>query len=251
MLFAKSQEQQVRQHIRQEIERRLSRAPASEEIRSFLLQHWSLLLFGIYANHGDQHQDWEAGWHSVNALLWSLTPKQPGHETQQLLRLLPTLLGRLQEGCEALGLAQPERDQLFAHLALLHAGVVRGSLQEDVAEQGPMTLLGEDADLDMDDTELVDLVASGEEGELAVEVPFAPPVSAGTPTTDHAGAIGNLKVGDAVYFRLAEADKTLFVQWISPMGGMYLFADEAGSNALSLTLARLAEKFASGEAWRE
>lgn len=251
MLFMKSQDRQIHQHIRREIERRLSRSGAPQEIRVFLLERWALLLHGIYTNHGDAHPDWEAGWHSVNALLWSMHPKQPGKETQQFLRLLPTLLSRLQEGCEAMGLPQEERDRLFSQLALMHAAVVRGGLQGDCDDDGPDTQFGLDDELDMGEEELIGLVSDDEDGQIHVPITNDAKISAPVSTTDHAGAIGSLQVGDAVYFKQAARGETpLTVQWISPMGGMYLFADEIGSNALSLTLARLAEKFAAGDAWR-
>lgn len=238
-MFFKSREQQVHQRVCREIEDRLARTGAPREIRAFLLERWSWLLTGIYVNHGDQDPDWDAGWHTVNALLWSLLPKADLEDTHQLLRLLPTLLERLQDGCDAMQLPTRERDELFGQLAMLHAAVARAGLQADEDEEGPITRLGSDADMGMDDVELASLaVRSG-------DMPLGRVVR-----TDHADGLENLRVGDVVAFRQAQGEKRLKVHWISPMGGMYLFTDEQGQNAQSLTLVRLAEKFASGEAWR-
>jgi hypothetical protein len=56
-----------------------------------------------------------------------------------------------------------------------------------------------------------------------------------------------LKVGGAIFLKTAEGGKTLYLQWVSPMGGMYLFADTEGFDAVSLTRARLVERLRNGE----
>lgn len=238
-MFFKSRDRQVRERIRKQIENRLAMTGAPREISAFLLERWSALLAGIYFSGGDRHPDWEAGWHTVNALLWSLVPKTDRQETQQLLRLLPTLLERLQEGCEAMKLPVAERDQMFGQLAMLHAAVVRAGLQA-TAEEGALTRFSEETELGMGETELASL------GTVAVTP--ADPVGTNAPVR-HADIIGRLRVGDPLVFRLREGEKRLFVQWISPMGGMYLFADDQGLNALSLTLPSLENKLAQGAVW--
>ncbi|NTV97183.1 MAG: DUF1631 domain-containing protein [Thiobacillus sp.] len=234
MLF-KSRERQVHEHICQEIENRLARTGAPGEIRYFLLERWSYLLAGIYFSRGDQNPDWEAGWHTVNALLWSLMPKCGQEETEQLLRLLPTLLGRLYDGCDAMNLAAGERDELFTQLAMLHAAVTRDGLQAADNAAGPTTQLGRDADLEFTEAELASL------GNEVVPVESVQPVQE-TATLD------GLKVGDGIRLHVEGREKALLLQWISPMGGMFLFADQEGYDAVSLTRARLAEKLARGEA---
>jgi hypothetical protein len=202
-----------------------------------LLNRWSYLLAGIYFSHGDQHPDWEAGWQTVNALLWSLVPKQDREETEQLLRLLPTLLERIQDGCEAMNLDDAERDALFTQLTMLHAAVARAGLQAQPDEEGPITHLGLDADLEMGDEELASL---GEQMPQVV-VPEGAAMVSDVPDLDA------LKVGGAIFLKTAEGGKTLYLQWVSPMGGMYLFADTEGFDAVSLTRARLVERLRNGE----
>ncbi len=237
MMFFKSREREVYEHIREEIENRLTRTGAALEVSDFLLNRWSYLLAGIYFSHGDQHPDWEAGWQTVNALLWSLVPKQDQEETEQLLRLLPTLLGRIQDGCDAMNMDGAERDALFSQLALLHAAVARPGLQADHDESGPVTHLALDADLEMGDEELSGL---GEQTPLVV-VPESATAASAVPGLD------TIKVGDAVYLKTPGGGKTLYLQWASPMGGMYLFADSDGFDAVSLTRARVVERLRSGE----
>jgi hypothetical protein len=237
MMFFKSREREVYEHIREEIENRLARTGAAREVSDFLLNRWSYLLAGIYFSHGDQHPDWEAGWQTVNALLWSLVPKQDREETEQLLRLLPTLLERIQDGCDAMNLDDVERDALFTQLTMLHAAVARAGLQAQPDEEGPITHLGLDADLEMGDEELASL---GEHMPQVV-VPEAAAMVSDVPDLDA------LKVGGAIFLKTAEGGKTLYLQWVSPMGGMYLFADTEGFDAVSLTRARLVERLRNGE----
>ena len=234
----KSRERQVHDHIREEIENRLIMTRAPREIRDFLLSRWSYLLAAIYFNHGDQHIDWEAGWQTVNALLWSLTPKQDREETEQFLRLLPTLLGRLQDGCDAMNMDTAERDVLFSQLAMLHAAVARAGLQTQPDEDGPITHLGQDADLEMDDEELASL--SRQTSDVAKEGDNGP--------AQDAPGMDDLQIGDGLWLETAEGGQTLSLQWVSPMVGMFLFADSEGFDAISLPRARLAERLQSGDA---
>lgn len=238
MLF-KSRERQVHEHICQEIENRLARIAAPREVRGFLLERWSYLLAGIYFSRGDQNPDWEAGWHTVNALLWSLTPKQGPEETEQFLRLLPALLGRLHDGCEAMNLEPAECDALFTQLAMHHAAVTRDGLQAANDAEGPITQLGLDADRGFSEEEMA---ALGDQG-VPVEVAKAAPEPEPEPAT-----LEGLKIGDGIRLQVEGREKTLFLQWISPTGGTLLFADQEGYDAVSLTRARLAEKLARGEA---
>lgn len=239
MMLFKSREHQVHEHIREEIEIRLTRTGAPREIRDFLLNRWSFLLAGIYFSHGDQHPDWEAGWQTINALLWSLVPKEDRTETEQFLRLLPTLLGRLQDGCEAMNLDAAECDALFSQLAMLHAAVARAGLQALPDEEGPITRLGGDADMEMGDEELASI------GEQA---PLVESEESGNEAEPDAPGIDSLQVGDSLWLNTADGGKTLYLQWASPMGGMFLFADAEGFDAVSLTRARLVERLKTGDA---
>lgn len=230
MMF-KSREREVHGHVCQEIENRLARTDAPREVRHFLLGRWSYLLVGIYSSRGDQHPDWEAGWHTVNALLWSLTPKRDAEAAGQLVRLLPTLLGRLHDGCDAMRLQGPERDELFAQLALLHAAAMRDALHAGGAG-GPLAGLGADAERAFTDAELAAL---------------APAEMTSPPETGPAEAVDGLRVGDRIRLCVEGRDKTLSLEWISPARGMFLFAGKDGYDAMSLSRSRLLDKLAKGE----
>jgi hypothetical protein len=223
--------------IRGEVAHQLQDSGAPEDIHAFFMQHWSRLMTDIFLAKGNQDPDWQAGWDTMNALLWSLSPKRGRKETKLMLRALPGLLTRLQEGCSALSVPVPERDALFARLAMLHAAVAREGLQ---AEKSTATDV-------LDQTELGDLEAT------AVDLSTLPPPShddgaiLGPAKDADATALASLSVGTRIMLRVGAADRLMLLNWVSPMGGMYLFTNEQGLDALTLTRARLVAKFREGE----
>jgi hypothetical protein len=230
-------EQTVLQRIQTEMDRHLLEHDAPEEIIGFLHQHWARLLTGIFMAKGNQHADWLAGWDTVNALLWSLAPKTSRGETEKMLHMLPTLLTRMQEGCTALSISPPERDALFERLAMMHAAVARAGLRCRNEPEHAITNLAAVPELDA----AVDLAVLNPPKSTPIE--FEPPPAAGA-----ALPMPNLQIGDRVRFRQQEQARVLQLNWISPAGGMYLFGNEQGLDAMTLTRARLVDRFAQGQA---
>jgi hypothetical protein len=226
-------EQTVLLKIQSEMDRHLFEHDAPAEICGFLHQHWARLLTSIFMAKGNQHADWNAGWDTVNALLWSLAPKSSRHETEKMLRMLPTLLSRLHEGCKALLIAAPERDALFERLAMMHAAVARAGLRCLEVQEAAITHLAQPPELNAP----VDLA------DLTPPLPKNPPAQAAAELK-----MPDLKKGDRVHFHLQDHVSTLYLNWVSPAGGMYLFSNAQGLDAMTLTRARLAERFAQGKA---
>jgi hypothetical protein len=230
-------EQDVLARIRQEMEKHLRDTGAPEDVHDFLVRHWARLMTGIFLAKGNQDADWSAGWDTVNALLWSLSPKYGRQETEKMLRMLPTLLARLQEGCGALAIPRPERDVLFERLAMMHAAVAREGLKYQADSPGLVT--GMDGIVGMETVADLGGLAPQAQGTEAPTDAVAQEATSGLP---------QLKPGDRLHFTLAGENRILVVNWISPVGGMYLFTNEQGLDALTLTRARLAERFAAGTA---
>jgi hypothetical protein len=228
-------EQIVLLKIQTELDRYVIEHDGPEEVLGFLHQHWARLLTNIFLLKGNQHADWLAGWDTVNALLWSLAPKASRLETEKMLHMLPTLLARLHEGCDAMSVATAERDALFERLALMHAAVARAGLRCREMPEAGITRLSQGAELDT----VVDLTALNPPKNMPVE--YEAPLIAGTPLP-----LPELKIGDHVHFRSPGPARELILNWISPAGGMYLFGNELGLDAMTLTRARLAERFSKG-----
>ncbi len=236
-LMSQLNEQIVLQRIQAEMDRYLLEHDAPEEILGFLHHHWARLLAGIFLVKGNQHPDWTAGWDAVNALLWSLAPKVTRDETQQMLQMLPTLLARLHEGCAALMIASPECDALFSRLALMHAAVARAGLRcGNVPEKG-ITHIAQASQMDGN----ADLSKLNPPRRETFEFAAPPALGAAMPLPE-------LKIGDRVHFRQGVNARTLSLNWVSPAGGMYLFGNDQGLDAITMTRARLTERFAQGNA---
>lgn len=225
-----------------ELERRLARSRAPEDIRAFLMEHWARLLASIKSERGESSPDWVAGWDTVQALLWSLEPKLGLPDTEQLLSLLPLLLERLQDGCSALGIQDSERDLFFSELALLHAAVVRAGLKAARNVRAPIP---EPTGAAESLTPLCEDISAPVEKQIPARV-LAVRIDHGDPKA----SVRNLAIGDRVGFAGPAGEKILRLHWVSAMQGMFLFVDEHGYDALSLTRARLEEKFSRGEARR-
>lgn len=235
-------EQTVLQRIQTEMDRHLIEHDAPEEIVGFLRRHWARLLTGIFMAKGNQSADWLAGWDTVNALLWSLAPKTTRNETEKMLRMLPTLLARMHEGCAALSIPLFERDALFERLAMMHAAVARAGLRCRNEPEAAITHLATAPAMDGD----ADLTVLR---PPRIVPPDNTPIDFGSaPAANQPLLMPELKIGDRVRFRQNDQTRTLHLNWISPAGGMYLFGNEQGLDAMTLTRARLADRFAQGQA---
>lgn len=223
--------------VRGEVARQLKDSAAPEEVHDFLWRHWSRLMTRIFMAKGNRDPDWQAGWDTMNALLWSLAPKKGRKETSMMLRALPALLARLHEGCTALGLPGQERDAFFEGLSLLHAAVAREGLHTVDGKGRPAAMDEASALAREGGIELPELPQPSQtlEGEFS-----APPESQ--------GEVPAMDVGARLLLRVEEEDRPMILTWLSPMGGMYLFTSESGQESLSLTRSRLATKFQQGEA---
>jgi hypothetical protein len=233
MTEQRANEQVVYARIRAEMATHLQTHGAPDEIHDFLTRHWARLMTGIYMAKGNQDADWFAGWDTVNALLWSLAPKQGRDDAERMLRMLPTLLERLHEGCAALAIPDGERDALFERLAMMHAAVAREGLRYQAGLMRTMTHLSSGDDVADRSADLAELTPP------PAEVVDAGKINGGLPA---------LKPGDRVLIALHGRDRLMVLNWISPVGGMYLFTNEHGLDALTFTRARLTERFRTGQA---
>lgn len=232
-------ERDVLGRISLEMQKYLHENEAPEDVHHFLIHHWARLMTSIFMAKGNQDADWNSGWDTVNALLWSLSPKHGRLETEKMLRMLPTILSRLHEGCAALNIPTLEQDMFFGRLAMMHAAVARSGLKYSENRGQRVTDMG--------------IAGAGEtQAELAGLVPSAPSDSAAPDPRGHGRAspphLSELKPGDRVCFILGKEDRILRLNWVSPAGGMFMFVNEQGLDALTLTRARLAERFHTGAA---
>lgn len=222
-------ETRVLAQIRAELDKHLRDHGAPEDVSAFLLRHWARLMAGIYLAKGNQHADWHAGWDTVNALLWTLSPRTGREDTETMLRILPTLLARLHQGCDALAIPTVERDALFELLAQMHAAIAREGLK--FPPRG-------------DAASLAGALDHEREANLAGLMP-----NAMAPDAAASGAVpAKLERGSRIALSVHGEERIMVLDWVSPAGGMYLFTNEQGLDALTFTRARLMQRLRTGEA---
>jgi hypothetical protein len=118
---------------------------------------------------------------------------------------------------------------------MMHAAVARAGLKYKAGQGQAVTRMGE-------------LGGAEARADLGKLVPPAMALSAAAPPGSFQVDMPDLKAGYRVRFHLAKEDRTLFLNWVSPVGGMYMFANEHGLDALTLTRARLEDRFRAGTA---
>lgn len=112
-----------------------------ETVRLFLCQEWIKPLRLAYMGGGTESHAWLTAIGLMDDLIWSVRPKLTRESRQYMVKTLPGLLRRLQEGMLAADITQPIRDQFMSQLVHCHAAAVKAGFQAAVEPQ----LAAEDA----------------------------------------------------------------------------------------------------------
>ncbi len=108
-----------------EIERRLAGKAFPETISNFARSHWQQVLAKDYLADGEDGTQWKSDIASLDDLLWSIEPHASKQDRPRLLKLLPTLLGRLNAGLDRIGVSSATREPYFQTMVELHTNVMR------------------------------------------------------------------------------------------------------------------------------
>ncbi len=108
-----------------EIDSRLACKKLPDTIHAFVKQQWQSVLANDYLADGEEGAQWAADIEALNDLLWSVSPLETGADRTRLLKLLPTLLGRLNEGLDRLGVSVEARDPYFQVMVAIHTAALR------------------------------------------------------------------------------------------------------------------------------
>lgn len=87
--------------------RRVGRLPYP--VDAFLQTHWQQYLVECLQLHGEDGSPWRQALGTVDALLWSLSPKE-GAASQRLAELRPRMLRRLRQGMDQIGVSMFEQE---------------------------------------------------------------------------------------------------------------------------------------------
>ncbi|NTV94478.1 MAG: DUF1631 domain-containing protein [Thiobacillus sp.] len=232
-----------------EVEASLLGRPVPPLIRSFLNDHWIVLLAELHLKVGGENEVWKGAVQTMKDLIWSVKPKADAVARKRLVSLLPGLLKRLDEGVKYLGLPEKERNTFFAGLVKYHAELVRaGKLAESVAIAEPVAGSAEAIPV-------IDMKADFEPVEPAAEVAEAVVEAVlDTGIEPETGPLAfkelaGLRRGSWIAYRQDNGEEVRAkLSWISPLRGVFLFTNRHGQRAMSINAEGLAAKLNAGQA---
>ena len=106
-----------------------------ETVRLFLCQEWIKPLRLGFIGGGTESHAWLTAIGLMDDLIWSVRPKLTRESRQYMVKTLPGLLRRLQEGMLSADIAQSIRDQFMSQLVHCHAAAVKAGFQTAVEPQ--------------------------------------------------------------------------------------------------------------------
>jgi hypothetical protein len=124
-----------------EVDRRLAGKMFLRVIKEFVRRHWQAVLAKDYLVDGEDGEQWKADLATLDELLWSVSPKDVANDRVKFLKLLPSLLGRLNAGLDRVGLSKDARAPYFHVMEVTHKSLLRaatasaGQAASDVDEQ--------------------------------------------------------------------------------------------------------------------
>lgn len=209
-------------------------------IQDFIIRYWQRLLMDIHLKSGADSSAWKIAVSTMGNLIWSVEPKHEATERSTLVALIPSLLMELNMGADRLEMQRDDRELFFATLAPCHTLALKGVMLENEATVRPV----------MVEATVPPLVESNEfEPVRAAEVSPGKRAAAPTSIPESAqSAIDGLAVGSWVeYVRDDGTTQVTRLAWISPLKGIYMFANRHGQAALSITPRGLQAKLRTGE----
>ena len=140
-----------------------------DTVRLFLCQEWIKPLRSAYMVGGSESHAWLTAIGLMDDLIWSVRPKLTRESRQYMVKTLPGLLRRLQEGMLHAEIPKTTRDQFMSQLVHCHAAAVKAGFQAPVEAQPAAEEAWQPAVLARQASH------QGQQQESAVVLPFARP----------------------------------------------------------------------------
>lgn len=218
-----------------------------ELIDEFIRISWHRVLLERYTKGGETDAAWLAGLTTARDLLWSVLPKLNTEDRLKLVGMLPGLLKQLREGMEQIGIDGAQRDVLFSALISAHSAAVKAGAQlvtppAPIDTEAYRSVLSEVA--------ARPIAAQEEIGDVPIEhFDFSPDPVETLHDDEFTEQARILKKGMWLEFTNPDGSQRIArLSWVSSLRGVYLFTDNQGLNAITITLPRLAARFRAGTA---
>lgn len=91
-----------------------------------LREGWSNYMFLVHVKEGVESQAWQEALATVDDLIWSVQSLPDKAYTEQLLKLIPSLLQRLRKGLTGISFSKSKMRELFKKLEVIHLGCLKG-----------------------------------------------------------------------------------------------------------------------------
>jgi len=107
-----------------EVDRRFAGKMFLRMIKEFVRVHWQEVLAKDYLVDGEDGEQWKADLATLDELLWSVSPKEVATDRAKFLKLLPTLLSRVNAGLDRIGLSMEARAPYFQVMEAAHKSLL-------------------------------------------------------------------------------------------------------------------------------
>lgn len=114
---------------------RASDSEVPDTVRLFLCQEWIKPLRNAYLIGGGEGHAWLTAVGLMDDLIWSVRSKLTRESRQYMVKTLPGLLRRLQEGMQQAEIDQDTRERFMSQLVHCHAAAVKAGFQAPIEPQ--------------------------------------------------------------------------------------------------------------------
>jgi serine/threonine protein phosphatase PrpC len=115
----------ARRHAEDQVTRCLEKATMHRVVREFLIGQWKELLFIRHFEEGETGKGWLEANQTMEDLVWSVAPKTLDQDRNHLTKILPSLLRRVRDGMQQLGIPAELSSEFLGVLKKLHIAAIR------------------------------------------------------------------------------------------------------------------------------
>ncbi|MCK5365274.1 MAG: DUF1631 family protein, partial [Gammaproteobacteria bacterium] len=141
----------ARRNAEEQIAQCLGKVRIHNVVREFLIGHWKELLFIRHFEEGDNGGGWTGAIQAMDDLVWSVAPKTLDQDRNHLTEILPSLLRRLRDGMQQLGIPTTASGDFLGGLKKLHIAAIRNEASagdpDEVQEASDLTAAESDSDI--------------------------------------------------------------------------------------------------------